>query len=401
MVGPPGTGKSQTITNMIAQCLAIGKTVLFVAEKTAALDVVHRRLVQHGLGDCCVELHSNKAQRKEFLQQLQQNWKNNRKPKKNDWVSVSERLRIRRDELNKYVAAIHVPQPNGWSAFEAFGESAKGANVVKPKFAWPATIRHDKAAYEQLVETVKELAVSFSALDGSETLPMVAATDWSMKWETELLGSSAQLQAVAETLKHALLRFAQAVGLPQVHDASVAQLDELKLLARTLLECASEDVRILFNKQFSNFPEALAELRNSIEALQETEATLGGRFDASLNEVPVDELESQWRQASAKFWPLSWFARRKVKRLLQTYADDGIPVVDPAVDLKAIEFKRSTLRAIEDSPLNGQTKYWADRGTDLEQVDRQLKLAKKLRQVLKQVGRSHDRINEISKAIHP
>ena len=44
LIGPPGTGKSQTIANMIAQCLANGKTVLFVAEKTAALDVVHRRL---------------------------------------------------------------------------------------------------------------------------------------------------------------------------------------------------------------------------------------------------------------------------------------------------------------------------------------------------------------------
>ena len=54
IVGPPGTGKSQTIANLIAQCLAVGKTVLFVAEKTAALDVVHRRLREHGLGDCCV-----------------------------------------------------------------------------------------------------------------------------------------------------------------------------------------------------------------------------------------------------------------------------------------------------------------------------------------------------------
>src|SRR5690606_18529725 len=48
IVGPPGTGKSQTIANMIANCLASGKTVLFVAEKTAALDVVYRRLREHG-----------------------------------------------------------------------------------------------------------------------------------------------------------------------------------------------------------------------------------------------------------------------------------------------------------------------------------------------------------------
>jgi hypothetical protein len=63
IVGPPGTGKSQTIANMIATCLAARKTVLFVAEKTAALDVVYRRLREHGLGDHCLELHSSKADR--------------------------------------------------------------------------------------------------------------------------------------------------------------------------------------------------------------------------------------------------------------------------------------------------------------------------------------------------
>ena len=54
---PARNGKSQTIANLIAQCLAGQKTVLFVAEKTAALDVVHRRLKANGLGDCCLELH--------------------------------------------------------------------------------------------------------------------------------------------------------------------------------------------------------------------------------------------------------------------------------------------------------------------------------------------------------
>jgi len=59
LIGPPGTGKSQTIANIVSQCLATKKSVLFVAEKTAALEVVYRRLKKVGLGDCCVELHSS------------------------------------------------------------------------------------------------------------------------------------------------------------------------------------------------------------------------------------------------------------------------------------------------------------------------------------------------------
>ena len=67
LVGPPGTGKSQTITSMIADMLAHGKTVLFAAEKKAALDVVYSRLDKIGLGPFCLELHSNKAKKSAYV----------------------------------------------------------------------------------------------------------------------------------------------------------------------------------------------------------------------------------------------------------------------------------------------------------------------------------------------
>lgn len=63
--GPPGTGKSQTITNLIAAAIAQGKSVLFVAEKKAALEVVRKRLDACELGNFVLELHSyrtNKGQ---------------------------------------------------------------------------------------------------------------------------------------------------------------------------------------------------------------------------------------------------------------------------------------------------------------------------------------------------
>lgn len=68
--GPPGTGKSQTITNLIAAGLAQGKRILFVAEKLAALEVVKRRLDHAGLGDFCLELHSNKTQKRRVLDDI-------------------------------------------------------------------------------------------------------------------------------------------------------------------------------------------------------------------------------------------------------------------------------------------------------------------------------------------
>ena len=68
--GPPGTGKSQTITNIVATAMAQGKKVLFVSEKLAALEVVRRRLDAAGLGHFCLELHSHKTQKKKFLEDI-------------------------------------------------------------------------------------------------------------------------------------------------------------------------------------------------------------------------------------------------------------------------------------------------------------------------------------------
>lgn len=69
--GPPGTGKSQTITNVIAAALSKGRKVLFVSEKLAALEVVRHRLNHAGLGHFCLELHSHKTQKKKFLEDIQ------------------------------------------------------------------------------------------------------------------------------------------------------------------------------------------------------------------------------------------------------------------------------------------------------------------------------------------
>jgi len=75
IIGPPGTGKSQTITNLIAAAMSQGKSVLFVSEKLAALEVVRRRLEQVGLGAFCLELHSWKTQKRRMLNDLERRLK--------------------------------------------------------------------------------------------------------------------------------------------------------------------------------------------------------------------------------------------------------------------------------------------------------------------------------------
>ena len=118
--GPPGTGKSQTITNLIACCMAAGKSVLFVAEKRAALDVVHRRLRKVGLSPFCLELHSNKAGKAEVLRQFQEALEYAGTHPPEEWDRTLADLRSARRGLDGYVRALHAASPCGLTPYAAF-----------------------------------------------------------------------------------------------------------------------------------------------------------------------------------------------------------------------------------------------------------------------------------------
>lgn len=118
--GPPGTGKSQTITNLIAQALFDGKSVLFVAEKLAALQVVHDRLVRAGLGEFCLELHASKANKREVMQELK--FALDASLQRPVTERRTHRLPHVRGELSSYAAAVHAPHGAlGISPYRATG----------------------------------------------------------------------------------------------------------------------------------------------------------------------------------------------------------------------------------------------------------------------------------------
>ena len=120
--GPPGTGKSQTITNMIANALYQGKRVLFVAEKMAALSVVQSRLEKINLAPFCLELHSNKATKKHFLEQMDQVLKVTQIKSPKEFAQRAEELFNERKELISYMEALHQKGPSGLSLYECISE---------------------------------------------------------------------------------------------------------------------------------------------------------------------------------------------------------------------------------------------------------------------------------------
>lgn len=400
LIGPPGTGKSQTIANMIAQCLVNGKTVLFVAEKTAALDVVYRRLREHELGEFCLELHSNKAERRRFLQQMKASWELRQGQSDDQWLTVNEKLRIHRDELNSYVDALHAQDSSGWSVFRAMGISVKQAGETAPEPGWPDSVSHDEKEYGSMVELVGELSLTFEALQNTSDLKHVKATRWSAAWEADLLQQTDRVSSSAEQLQAELKAFSSAIGIADKTDASVIELDQFTRLVRGLVATAADDYRIVFHKEIARLPQAVDALEQAISEFntssQQTSATYS---DETILRIPIDNLDMQWREATVKFWPLSFFAKRRVSKLLQTYASDGIS--EPQRDLPQIRIMQTQLGCIAESLLASEPHLWHGRETDTALLREHIDTAVEMRQVIVDLGTTTGALPDITSKLQP
>lgn len=136
--GPPGTGKSQTITNIIAESLSQNKKILFVAEKMAALEVVKRRLDKCHLGNAALELHSHKSNKKDVYSELRRTLLLE-KPVNRDQSYVQEKYLQLEKDLNQYSNSVNSPILNSGLTFNrALGyylgvqEKLKDKNVPEP-----------------------------------------------------------------------------------------------------------------------------------------------------------------------------------------------------------------------------------------------------------------------------
>lgn len=123
--GPPGTGKSQTIANIIAEFVGEGKTVLFISEKMAALEVVKRRLDTVGVGDLCLALHSYKTNKKTVLDELERTLRLGEIPD-NDFESQLADFKSVRRQLTAYSDAVNTPiNASRVTPYQAFGKLLK------------------------------------------------------------------------------------------------------------------------------------------------------------------------------------------------------------------------------------------------------------------------------------
>ena len=117
--GPPGTGKSQTITNILADQVARGRRVLFVAEKGAALDIVRRRLAEVGLAPFALDLHDEHATPAQVRERLRTAIAHLPRPDEAGYRAAAADVGSSAATLASYAARLHSPNAAGLSAYSA------------------------------------------------------------------------------------------------------------------------------------------------------------------------------------------------------------------------------------------------------------------------------------------
>lgn len=172
--GPPGTGKSQTITNLIADAIGEGKKVLFVSAKMAALNVVHDRLSKLGLGRFCLEAHSTKAGKLKIIEELKHTLE---LPLNGSGTLLEEQLdkfKKIKEQLNNYVNEIHLKrEPLGKTIYQAIGIREKLNNIKLLEFdlPWLDITSVDRTQLSEKIEALENLAVQSNIFNQKSTHP--------------------------------------------------------------------------------------------------------------------------------------------------------------------------------------------------------------------------------------
>jgi very-short-patch-repair endonuclease len=414
LIGPPGTGKSQTIANLIAQCLAEGKRILFVSEKIAALDVVYRRLREVGLGEFCLELHSSKARKLDVITQLQKAWDAQGDVDPNEWSAQAVKLKRYRDDLNQYVERLHYRHPNGLSIYKAIGNVVDGTNVPVIELSWVDANAHDLAQLDLLRDVAERLEVNADAVGTGELLkgPLMAVgrADWTPTWQQAFVSATRSVVPAAEDMQRAMSAFQDVtglLGLPTNRRARAAIADLSRSLpdafghqwgfvfrpnVRELLGRMREGMQfVLQHRQLTAqispaWPEsivarckkalallaerervhgelgkpwsadAVAELEKGVRLLDDlaaSEDNLSVRYGEQVEQINVHQLQRGWAEAERSVWPMSWLRKRQLTRTLQdcvTGTGDADVAKDLAILVRIRDLK-SELAGVDIGPM--------------------------------------------------
>ncbi|EHH66981.1 DUF3320 domain-containing protein [Gluconobacter morbifer] len=386
LIGPPGTGKSQTIANIIADTLARGKTVLFVAEKRTALEVVRNRLKAVGLGEFCLDLFSPQAGRGAVFQQFQAVQNACEQFSEGDWTQTQARLAETRRELNAYVHDLHRRWPNGWTPYRAIGVLLEAERRATPRLTmrWDGPAAHDATGWERLQETASALGSLYERFGQAVLTPHLVGIeqeDWTSRWQENLLQQARVVKAALEGLERSSEEMFRTLGLTG-EDRSQARLERVASLCSLLLRPeAGTGVWALQDDAAERVQAVLAD-RTVVAEYEALEAQLVVTWK-DIAALPAADLLRDWQEASGKWLLARKSGQKAVKRRLEDAAgssalpEDLTPELERLVALGELE-----KRLFETTHAEVVGLLWAGRKTDFGRIEAELAWGQELRAAL-------------------
>jgi hypothetical protein len=335
--GPPGTGKSQTIANIIAAAAHDGKTVLFVAEKMAALSVVHDRLRRVGLGELCLEIHSRAANKKAFLDELARTLAAGAAAP--DLPGDPEALREARDRLNRITALLHEPVPGrDYTPFRAIAEIARliGRDVPPPRIPTTGLEALDEPGRRALADRVAAFVELTRQAGPVVDHPFFGAGETGLQ-PTDLQRVGPELDEAIRTLadlRDLASRVAGAAGLPvpETMPDAVRLQELLHLVASRPTEGREATPALLARAGEPRLTEALAAGADWAGARAEA----APNFTESAFETAPDPLRARLLPGVGSFWARLFGGYRGASRELATLLTGPLPPA-PADRLKLVD----------------------------------------------------------------
>ncbi|UPK06973.1 DUF3320 domain-containing protein [Bradyrhizobium sp. 170] len=347
LFGPPGTGKSQTIANAITNCLAHQKTVLFVSQKTAALEVVRQRMQAIGLGNYCLEVHSTKAQKSSVLEQLATAWRERNLVTEEHWSTAADDLKKKRDQLNRLVSALHRRRANGMTAYEAFGRVvADRDRLADIELTWPAGTVHSPEQLARMRESCMDIRTALEAVGDPSVHPLqgIEQTHWTPAWAQSLQLAVDRLQASLQQMKEAADALVTSLGLNEVADDSV--LPQLIKLVALMLNPNAADGVLLLTEEAPQHIRVLTALAGAIGRIRDKASELAADYDLKAARLDLSTLQREWTEACASNVLVRSGRKKKVRLHLQPYCSDDVPD-DIGRDLIVLQDLCDLLRGLE------------------------------------------------------
>lgn len=190
--GPPGTGKSQVIVNLITDALHQKKKILVVCQKRAALDVVYQRMNSLGLSDHVALVHDEKADRKELYQKISTVLEQNEvqfAEAVEELIHVTSRLHNQEQLLDTIAKALYERQPHGYRLYELYGKSKPIADSNKIIYLEGVADRLTKESLRDMMEALYTYGEWYQQF-GKETYPLrhrKSFANFDMKMKLEVI----------------------------------------------------------------------------------------------------------------------------------------------------------------------------------------------------------------------